>query len=433
MSSELIGLLGFAVLILLLVARVPVGIAMILVSVAGYGLVVRPDAALARLGSDAFASTASYTLSVIPLFVLMGLLLAQAALGRDLYRFLDGLLWRVRGGLALATIGASSLFGAVSGSATASASTMSLVAMPEMRRYNYDEGLGAACIAVGGTLGSLIPPSAVLVLYGILTEENIGALLIGGILPGLMTTLLLMLTAYLLVRRRPQLAPGAEGHVQRSPMRTLVLRVWAVPAIFGLSMGGIYLGVFTPTEAGAVGAFLALAFSVLSGRLSWSGFIEAVSQTVRLSAMIFLVVIGGRMFGFFLSATGIPRTLGGFIGDLEVAGWVVAAAILLLYVVLGAFMDEIAILVIMTPIMYPIVIDLGFDGVWFGVLSIMMLLTGLLTPPVGIISFVVSRVADVPLEKVFRSVAPFWLALVVAALLVIFFPQIVLVLPGLMG
>ncbi|MFA9430208.1 TRAP transporter large permease [Egicoccus sp. AB-alg2] len=433
MSSELIGLLGFAVLVLLLLARVPVGIAMIAVSVVGYGLVVRPDAALARLGSDAFSSTASYALSVIPLFVLMGLLMAQAALGRDLYRFLDGLLWRLRGGLALATIGASSLFGAVSGSATASASTMSLVAMPEMRRYNYDEGLGAACIAVGGTLGSLIPPSAVLVLYGILTEENIGALLIGGILPGLMTTILLMITAYLLVRRRPRLAPGVEGHVQRSPMSKLLLRVWSVPAIFGLSMGGIYVGVFTPTEAGAVGAFLALAFSLLSRRLTWKGFVEAVSQTVRLSAMIFLVVIGGRMFGFFLSATGIPRALGGFIGDLEVAGWVVAAAILLLYVVLGAFMDEIAILVIMTPIMYPIVTGLGFDGVWFGVLSIMMLLTGLLTPPVGIISFVVSRVAEVPLEKVFRSVAPFWFALVLAALLVIFFPQIVLVLPDLMG
>jgi tripartite ATP-independent transporter DctM subunit len=432
MSNELIGLLGFGALVLLLMFRVPVGIAMIAVSVVGYGAVVRPDAALARLGSDAFAGTASYALSVIPLFILMGLLLAQAALGRDLYRFLDSLLWRLRGGLALATIGASSLFGSVSGSATASASTMSLVAMPEMRRYGYDEGLGAACIAVGGTLGSLIPPSAVLVLYGILTEENIGALLIGGIVPGLMTTLLLMVTAWLLVRRRPQLAPAVEQHLDREPMLRLVGKVWAVPAIFGLSMGGIYLGVFTPTEAGAVGAFLAFLYSVLSGRLRWTGFVEAVSQTVRLSAMIFLIVIAGRMFGFFLSATGIPRTLGSFINELDVAAWVVAALILLIYVLLGAMMDEIAILVIMTPIMYPIVIGLGYDGVWFGVLSIMMLLTGLLTPPVGIISFIVSRVAEVRLDRVFRSLAPFWVTLVLAAMLVIFFPSIVLVLPELM-
>jgi tripartite ATP-independent transporter DctM subunit len=432
MSNEIIGLLGFLGLVLLLGLRVPVGISMIAVSVVGYSVVVGPDAALARLGSDAFAGTASYSLSVIPLFILMGLLLAQAALGRDLYRFLDALLWRVRGGLALATLGASSLFGSVSGSAAASASTMSLVAMPEMRRYGYDDGLGAACVAVGGTLGSLIPPSAVLVLYGILTEENIGALLIGGILPGVLTSILLMITAWLIVRARPHLAPAVGEHARRDRWLTLVGRVWAVPAIFGLSMGGIYVGFFTPTEAGAAGAFLAFAYSVLSRRLTWSGFLEAVSQTVRLSAMIFLIVIAGRMFGFFLSATGIPRTLGTFVTDLDVAAWVVAAVILLIYVLLGAMMDEIAILVIMTPIMYPIILELGYDGVWFGVLSIMMLLTGLLTPPVGIISFIVSRVAEVPVERVFRSVSPFWITLILAALLVIFFPQIVLVLPDLM-
>jgi tripartite ATP-independent transporter DctM subunit len=432
MPNELIGLLGFAVLVVLLALRVPVGIAMIAVSVVGYAIVVNPDAALARLGSDAFAGTASYSLSVIPLFVLMGLLLAQSALGKDLYRFLDALLWRLRGGLAVATIGASAMFGSVSGSATASASTMSLVAMPEMRRFNYDEGLGAACVAVGGTLGSLIPPSAVLVLYGILTEEPIGALLIGGIIPGVMTALLLMLTAWVLVRLKPSLAPAVSERVKPDSRFKLLLAIWAVPVIFGISMGGIYLGVFTPTEAGGAGAFLALAYSVLSRRLSWNGFVAAVSQTVRLSAMIFLVVIAGRMFGFFLSVSGIPRTLGGFITDLGVAPWVVAGVILLVYALLGAMMDEIAILVIMTPIMYPIVLELGYNGVWFGVLSIMMLLNGLLTPPVGMVSFIVSRVAEVPLGKVFRSVTPFWVTLLLSSLLVILFPQIALFLPELM-
>lgn len=432
MSNELIGLFGFVALVLLLALRVPVGVAMISVSVVGYALVVNPDAALARLGSDAFAGTASYSLSVIPLFILMGMVLAQGSVGRDLYRFLDAVLWRIRGGLALATIGAATMFGSVNGSASASASTMSVVAMPEMRRYNYDEGLGAASIAVGGTLGALIPPSAVLVLYGILTEENIGALLIGGIIPGVMTGLLLMLTAYLLVRWKPSLAPQAEGRASDEPLLTLTARIWSVPAIFGLSMGGIYLGVFTPTEAGAAGAFLSLLYAVLSRRLTWQGFVESVSQTVRLSAMIFLIVIAGRMFGFFMSATGIPRSLGSFIGGLDIAPWMVVTMILVVYALLGALMDEIAILVIMTPIMYPIAIGMGYDGVWFGVVSIMMLLTGLVTPPVGIISFIVSRVAEVPLGKVFRSIAPFCVTLIIAALLVIIFPQIALVLPELM-
>lgn len=432
MANEVIGLLGFAALVILLALRVPVGVAMIAVSIGGYSAVVRPDAALARLGSDAFSGSASYTLSVVPLFILMGLLLSQAALGADLYRFLDAVLWRVRGALALVTIGACGMFGAVSGSATASASTMSLVAMPEMRRYRYDEGFGAACVAVGGTLGILIPPSATLVLYGILTEEPVGALLIGGILPGVLTTVLLMITAYLVVRARPHLAPAVRERTTLENPAVLLLRVWAVPVIFGVSLGGIYLGVFTPTEAGAAGAFLALVYSVLRRRLSWRGFMEAVSQTVRLSAMIFLIVIAGRMFGFFLSVTGIPRSLGSFVTDLNVAPWVVAALILLVYLLLGALMDELAILVIMTPIFYPIVLTLGYDGVWFGVLSIMMLLTGLLTPPVGIISFIVSRVATVPVERVFRSVAPFWVALTGAALLVIAFPDIVLFLPELM-
>jgi tripartite ATP-independent transporter DctM subunit len=433
MSPELIGVLGFAALVALLALRVPVGIAMIAVSVVCYSIVVSPEAALARLGSDAFSGTASYTLSVIPLFILMGLILAQAAIGRDLYLFLDAVLWRIRGGLALATVGAAGLFGSVSGSASASASTMSLVAMPEMRRYGYDEGFGAACVAVGGTLGILIPPSAPLVLYGILTEEPIGALLIGGIVPGTMTTILLMITAYILVRLRPQLSPQVGRRRDHSSLLALLAKIWSVPAIFGLSMGGIYLGVFTPTEAGAVGAFLAVTYSVASRRLTFAALVEGISQTVRLSAMIFLIVIAGRMFGFFLSATGIPRALGTFITGLEIAPWMVAALILVVYFILGALMDEIAILVIMTPIMYPIVTTLGYDGVWFGVLTIMMLLTGLLTPPVGIISFIVSRVADVPLERVFRSVAPFWISLVIAALLVIAFPNIVLVLPGLMG
>lgn len=432
MENELVGVVGFVLLLVLLALRVPVGIAMIAISVGGYAYIISPSSALARLGSDAFGGASAYSLSIIPLFVLMGLLLAQAHFGRDVYRLLDALLWRLRGGLGLATVGASALFGSVSGSAMASTSTMSVVAVPEMRKFGYDDGLAAATTAVGGTLGMLIPPSAVLVLYAILTEESIGRVLIGGIVPGAMTAALLMLTAWIIARVRPHLAPR---NLERERPRILpaIARTWAGPVIFLLSMGGIYLGVFTPTEAGAAGAFIALAYSLLTRRLRWNGLLEALSQTVRVSAMIFLVIIGGKMFGFFLSASGIPRTLGETVAGLDIAPFLIILAIFAIYFALGAFMDEIAILVIMTPMMYPIILELGYDPIWFGVLSVMMLLTGLLTPPVGLVSFVVSGITGISIGKVFRGVAPFWIALTIAVLLTAAFPEIVLFLPSLMN
>jgi tripartite ATP-independent transporter DctM subunit len=433
MSPEMTGLVGFLALLALLAIRVPVGIAMIAVSVVGYASILSPTAAFARLGSDAFTEASSYGLSVIPLFVFMGLLLAQAQLGKDLYSALDALLWRLRGGLAMATIGASAVFGSVSGSAVASASTMSVVAIPEMKRFRYDDGLAAACTAVGGTLGSLIPPSAVLVLYGILTEEPIGAILIGGFIPGVLTTVILMATAWVIVKRRPELAPDIDASVERARLVPALLKIWAVPAIFGLSMGGLYLGVFTPTESGAVGAILSLVYGLATRRLRWRTFWDAASQTVRVSAMIFLVVIAGKMFGFFLSVTRIPRGLGAWIADLDVAPFVIILIIFAIYFALGAMMDEIAILVIMTPMMYPIVIGLGYDGVWFGVVSIMMLLSGLVTPPVGLITFVVSGITGIPVGRVFRSVGPFLIVLSVAVIIVVLFPQVVLFLPEAMG
>lgn len=430
-SSEAAGVLALTLMLLLMALQVPVAIAMMAAAVAGYAVIVGPSPALARVGSDVFREAASYNLSVIPLYVLMGLLLASAGLGKDLYTALGAFLWRLRGGLAPATIAASALFGAVNGSAVASATTMSIVAVPEMRRHHYDPPLSAACAAVGGTLGILIPPSAILVLYGVLTEESIGAVLIAGIIPGILTTALLMVTASVIVWRRPGLAPEKPAAAQITKLRALAL-AWAVPVIFGISMGGLYLGVFTPTESGAVGAFLALVYGVVTRRLDRTSFLEAVSRTVRTSALIFLLVIAGKMFGFFLSITGIPRDLGRFIGDLDVPPVVVLAAIFVIYFIAGALMDEIALLVIMTPITYPIVIELGYSGIWFGVVSIMMLLTGLLTPPVGLLTFVVSKITAVPLGQVYRAVTPFWLTLVLAIVLVTAFPVIATILPDLM-
>ncbi|MDQ3475307.1 MAG: TRAP transporter large permease [Actinomycetota bacterium] len=430
-SPVTVGVLALVLMLLLLAMKVPVAVAMMAAAVAGYAVIVGFSPALARFGSDAFREAASYNLSVIPLYVLMGLLLASAGLGKDLYTALGAFLWRLRGGLAPATIGASALFGAVSGSAVASATTMSIVAVPEMRRHNYDAPFSAACAAVGGTLGILIPPSAILVLYGVLTEESIGQVLIAGIVPGLMTTVLLMVTASVVVWRNPNLAPEKLDSSPVSKLRALGL-VWAVPVIFGASMGGLYLGVFTPTESGAVGAFLALVYGVLTRRLDLMSFLEAVSRTIRTSALIFLLVIAGKMLGFFLSITRIPREIGEFIGTLDVAPVLVLTAIFVIYFIGGALMDEIALLVIMTPIFYPIVIGLGYNGIWFGVLSIMMLLTGLLTPPIGLLTFVVSGITKIPLGQVYRAVTPFWMTLVLAIFLVILFPTIATILPDLM-
>ncbi len=431
MTPETIGLIGILAMLALLALRVPVGIAMIVVSVIGYGYIVRPAAALARLGSDPFATVTSYAFSVIPLFILMGLFLANAKLGSDLFAFVNALLGRCRGGMAMATIGASALFSSVCGSSIATASTMASVSVPEMRKYHYDEGLAAGAAAAGGTLGILIPPSAALVLYGILTEEAIGRLLIAGFLPGAMTAAILMFAAHLVARFRPDIAPVALAE-QRPAIWPAFKKTWAVPTIFGISIGGIYGGIFTPTEAGAMGAFLSLLFSVATGRLSWLSFWAALRQTARFTAVIFLIVVGGKMFGFFLTITRIPLTLTNFVASLDVAPFIVIFVLFALYFVMGALMDEIAILVIMTPIVYPLVIKLGYDGVWFGVLTIMMLLTGLLTPPVGLLSFIVSGITQVPLGKVYVGVTPFWIALIVAISLVIIFPEIVLLLPRMM-
>lgn len=432
MSPEIVGILGMVALVVLLFMRVPVAIAMIAVGLVGFALIINWNAALTRMGSDAFFAASLYGLSVIPLFVFMGLILAASALGSDVYKAIDAFVWRIRGGLGVATIGASAMFGAVSGSAVASATTMSVVAVPEMRRFDYDAGFSAATAAVGGTLGILIPPSAILVLYGVLTEEPVGQVLIGGIIPGIITTALLMVTAYLVVRSRPRYAPRPAEAPGLTKWQAVKL-VWAVPVIFGISMGGIYFGIFTPTEAGAAGAFLSILYAVLTRRMTWEAFKGAVSRTIRTTAFIFMLVIGGQIFGFFLSASRIPIELGEWITTLEIAPWIIVTMIFVVYFILGALMDEIAILVIMTPIMYPVIIGLGYSGVWFGVLTIMMLLTGLLMPPVGLLCFVVSGVTRVPLADVYRGIFPFVGALAVAIMLVIFIPDLILWLPNLMS
>jgi len=432
MTPEIIGIIGIIFLLALLAMRVPVGISMITISLLGTALIVSPNAALAKLGADAFASTKIYTLSVLPLFILMGSFLSNAKLGNELYQLFDALLGRIRGGMAMATIGASALFSAISGSAVATASTIASVSVEEMRKYKYDEGLAAGCAAVGGTLGIIIPPSSSLVIYGALTEETIGALLIAGIIPGIMVTIMLLITVYLLLLRKPELAPEPDRENQTKLTWGLVKYVWSVPVIFITSIGGIYLGIFTPTEAGAVGAFLSLICALMLRRLGWKGFLNSLNQSTRITAMTFLILIGGKMFGSFLTLSRIPIYLTEYLQGLEIAPFFVIMVIFVIYFLLGCLMDAMAILVFMTPIIYPIVISMGFNGIWFGIMTIIMLNTGLLTPPVGVVSLIVASITNISPMKVFRGVIPFWITLIIAGILITIFPQIVTYLPSLM-
>ncbi len=431
MTSIEIGILGIIFLLVLLVIRIPVGIAMTIVAILGNIMLTSTGPAMKKLGIDIISITQTYSFSVIPLFVLMGLFLSKANLGADLYEVINGIIGRIKGGMAIATIGAGAAFGAVCGSVVASVSTISAVAVPEMRRYKYDPGFAAGVSAVGSTLGVVIPPSTALVVYGALTEESIGQVLIGGFLPGIMTMILLMVTVYLVLLWKPKLAPAALTEKIPFPWQELKY-VWAIPLIFLLSIGGIYGGFFTPTEAGAVGAFLSLIFSVVVGRLKWKNFIDAIIASVRITAMVFMVLIGGKLFGAFLTRSLIPMRLTDYIDDLHIAPFFIILIILAIYTIMGTFMDEMATLVIMTPIIYPIVMSLGYNGVWFGVMTIMMLLTGLLTPPVGVVSLVASSITKVPSAQVFAAQWPFWITLLIASVLVAAFPQIVLFLPGLM-
>jgi len=432
MSPELAGIVGILLLFGLFAFRMSIGLSMLAIGFLGYVYVAGASAGLAMVGIAVYTTARSYALSVIPMFILMGMFLLHSGLGHDIFQSVDTWMRHLRGGLAMATIGACAAFAAVSGSATATAATIGAVALPEMKRYNYKDSLATACVAVGGTLGILIPPSAILILYGILTEESIGKLLIAGILPGILQTVLFWVTVYLLVRRNPSLAPLRPSTAFREKLASL-RKIWPVLVLFLLVMGGIYSGVSTPTEAAAVGAFGALIFSLATRRFSRKTLVESLDQTARTTAMLFLILIGAVIFSRFLAVTRIPLELSAFIAGLGVSRFVIMALILFLLLFLGCFVEGIALLMLTIPILYPLIIDLGFNGIWFGVVMIVMLNMGMVTPPVGMNVYVTAGVAkDVPLMTIFHGVIPFLIAMIVCAILLVAFPQIVTFLPSLM-
>lgn len=432
MTPFMTGLAGIACLLILLAIRVPVAFAMLTVGFGGYWYLEGLRGAGGMLLTESYSAVSSYSLIVVPMFVLLGNISAAAGFSRGLYDAAFAWVGRFRGGLATASVMGCAVFAAVSGSSVATAVTVGKVALPEMKRLGYSDRLSTGAIAAGGTLGFLIPPSTGFVLYAILTEESIGRLFMAGVLPGLLLTGLFMATIWIMCWLDPKAGPRGQAVPLAARFRALADAGPLVLVILA-SIGGIYIGVFTPVEASAVGAALVIVLALLRRRLSLAGFRDAVVSTLSTSAMLYTVVIGANVLNPFLAITRIPAAIGEGLGSLGLGAYGTLFVIILAYVLLGMFMDGLSMLVISVPIVFPVITALGFDPIWFGVVAVIVIEMGMITPPVGLNVFVVRSVADgVPLATIFRGVFPFLIAMIVCLLLIIAFPGIALLLPNTM-
>ena len=427
-----VALAGFAALLALILARMPIAAAMALVGVGGTAWIAGWPAALAIVRQGPFERATSYTLVVIPLFVLMGYLAARAGLSHKLFHAANVWLGHWRGGLAMATIGACAGFSAICGSSVATGATMCTVALPEMRRFRYADSLSTGSIAAGGTLGILIPPSIIFVIYGIMTEQSIGKLLLAGIVPGLALTLLFIVAVAVVTAVNPALGAPGPPATWRERLRT-VGDVWEVLVLFAVVIGGLYFGLATPSESAAFGAVGALLFGLVKRSLGWRGLLGALDETVRTTAMVFFIVIGADLFGYFITLSQMPMRLAAWLGAMQVAPVVVLWAIIATYIVLGALMDELAMILLTVPIFFPVVTAVGYDPIWFGVIIVLVVQIGLIAPPVGLNVFVIGGIArDVPLATIYRGVMPFIVAQIVMLLLLTLWPGLALLLPATM-
>jgi len=432
MSPTTVGILGLAALFVLIFSRMPVGFVMALVGLAGFGYLVSFGAAVNMLAKDLFDVFGSYNLTVMPLFILMGQIAFHAGISSRLFNVAYRFMGHWPGGMAIATIGACAGFSAICGSTNATAATMAAVTLPEMKKYGYHDKLATGVVAAGGSLGILVPPSVIFIIYGVMTEQSIGKLFMAGILPGVLLTGLFILTVVIWSRLQPDLAPRGERATFREKMASLSGLVETL-ILFLMVMGGLFFGLFTPTEAGAVGAFGTLLIALVRRNISRAGFVQALFETTRISCMILVIVAGATIFGHFLAITRIPFNIAAWVTGFDLPPYAIMGLIILVYLVGGCFIDALALIMLTVPIFYPVVTTLGYDPVWFGVVIVMVTQIGVLTPPVGVNVYVVSSVADgVPLETIFKGVLPLLAALLVATLLLIPFPQMALFLPGLM-
>jgi len=424
-----IGIVGCVALLVLLMCSMPVALVMGLVGVIGYAWVVSGKAALAVLSADLYDVFANYNLTVIPLFIFMGQVAFHTGISRRLFAAANSWLSSLKGGLAMATVGACAAFGAICGSGPATAATMAAVALPEMRRFKYDDALASGTVAAGGGLGMLIPPSVVFIVYGILTEQSIGKLFISGVIPGLLVAVLFCVVISVQCHLKPELAPPAVRVGWRERFRALT-GVAEMLVLFVFVMGGMFAGWFTPTEAAAVGAAGSVAVAAAGGNCSWAMLWQAARETIRTSCMVLVIVAGATMFGHFLAVTGLPMRFADGLAGLPVPPWVIVTLVIGFYLVAGCFIDSLALILLTIPIFYPVIRGFGYDPIWFGVIIVLVTQMGVITPPVGVNAYVVSGIErSIPLQTVFRGALPFLVALVVACGLLMAFPQLATWLP----
>jgi tripartite ATP-independent transporter DctM subunit len=433
LSPDAVALIGFVALFTLMLLRVPVGMAMGLVGVCGYSYIVGSGPALKLIGQTSMRTVTDYTFGVIPMFMLMGAFVSVSGVSRELFRAANAFIGHLRGGLGVATVVACGGFAAICGSSVATAATFSSVAYPEMRRFGYPQSFSTGVIAAGGTLGAMLPPSTVLAVYAILTQQDIGKLFMAGIIPGILAMLMYVLTIFIIVQVRPDWLP--RGEQKTWPERLNGLKdVWAPLVLFVFVIGGLYGGFFTPTEAGGVGATGAFLLGVLRGKLDRAGILTALLSATRTAAAVFTVLIGALIFGYFLTVTQVPQNLTAFLSELGLGRYGVLALIMVMYLILGCLMDAMAMIILTVPIVFPIIVQLGFDPIWFGIIIVMTVELGLIHPPVGMNVFVIkSVVQDVSFMTIFKGVIPFVLTDLLRLVILIAFPMIALWLPGRMG
>lgn len=432
MTAITAGLVGFIILIAMMFLRIPVGFVMAIVGFLGFGWLVSWDASLNLLVRDFFHQFNSYNLTVIPLFVLMGQVAHYSGISGRLFNAANKFIGHLPGGLAIATICTCAAFSAVCGSTSATAATMASVALPQMKKYHYDPALATGVVAAGGSLGILIPPSTIFIIYAIMTEQSVGKLFMAGILPGFVLTLMFILTIVIWTRIQPDLCGRANKAAWRERISSLsgVIETFI---LFILVMGGLFIGFFTPTEAAGIGAFGTIIMTLVRKNLSWTDFVKSLDQTTRISCMIMVIVAGATVFGHFLAVTTIPSQIGIWVSELHLPAPIIMGLIIFIYLVLGCLMDSLAMIMLTIPIFYPVVLTLGYDPIWFGVIIVLVAEMGVITPPVGINIYVVSGVArDVPLHTVFKGALHMVTAQLVTAILLILFPKIALFLPSLM-
>ena len=430
MSADTVAIVGFVALFGLMLLRVPVGMAMGLVGVSGYAYLSGGGPALKLVGQTSMRTVTDYQFGVIPMFLLMGAFVSTSGVSRELFRAANTFVGHRRGGLGLATIVSCGGFAAISGSSVATAATFSTVAYPEMRRYGYPQSFATGVIAAGGTLGAMLPPSTVLAVYGLITQQDVGKLFQAGIIPGLLAMAMYMVTIAVICRVRPNLLPTVPKASWAERVAGLK-DVWAPLLLFVLVIGGLYGGIFTPTEAGGVGACGAFILGVLRGKLGRAEIRASLLQATRTAAAVFTVLIGALLFGYFLTITQVPQKVTEFLTGLGIGTYGVLALIMLMYLVLGCLMDAMAMIILTVPIIFPVVTQLGFDPVWFGVIIVMTVELGLIHPPVGMNVFVIKSVVhDVTFSSIFKGVLPFIATDILRLVILIVFPVIALWLPS---